>query len=331
MISFLLLFQYSAGGLVDVHVDYAVKTANMKHFYSVATRLQEKWHEMATMEGWPVAFREMGESVASAPSALHGRGLFANAPIAKGTVITFYPVDALGDAQNALALSRYDSLGQRDYKVELFHSLLFGWAEDLWIDADPAKELIPGWLGHLLNDASVCASDEPEEVDRYWREVDAKANCDLVPFGDACPLMCIVTTRDVEAGAELLQPYGHDYWTQVGSEDGNDAARQHFEKKLACARAVEDAYDVEIESLADLLIKQLPHTLVDMAIPNPAAPSDDAVAPKAKVAARRAKVATAKKREASRDVARGFGAAASGGSEQQESRGANSKRKKKKR
>ena len=222
----------------------------------------------SVLDGWPAAFREMCECVEAAPSELHGRGLFARAPIAKGSLVTFYPVDALGDAQNALALRRYETLAMRDYKVEIFHGLLRGWAEDLWIDADPSKELVAGWLGHLVNDAAVCASGAQHDIERYYADACAKANCELVPFGDACPLMVIVATRDVEAGAELLQSYDHDYWTQQETPAAAaHGAAAHFERKMACVRDVEANFGPEIESLTDLLIEQLPHKLRDVEVP----------------------------------------------------------------
>lgn len=272
MMALLLLLVQGTRGL---QIDYNVKTDNMKHFYSVSVRLQEQWGAMANLENWPSAFVEMSECVEAAPSALHGRGLFASAPISKGQVVTFYPVDAMGDSLNALALNQYESLGSRDYKVELFHGLLQGWAEDLWIDANPSKLLVRGWLGHLVNDAAVCASSEQHDIDTYYSEVADKANCELVPFGDACPLMAIVATRDLEAGAELLQPYDHDYWTQGGGglhpEDVQDEARVHFDRKIACKRAIEETYGPEIQSLSDLLVQQLPHKLVDVDVPVQAA------------------------------------------------------------
>ena len=272
MMALLLLLVQGTRGL---QIDYNVKTDNMKHFYSVSVRLQEQWGAMANLENWPSAFVEMSECVEAAPSALHGRGLFASAPISKGQVVTFYPVDAMGDSLNALALNQYESLGSRDYKGELFHGLLQGWAEDLWIDANPSKLLVRGWLGHLVNDAAVCASSDQHDIDTYYSEVADKANCELVPFGDACPLMAIVATRDLEAGAELLQPYDHDYWTQGGGglhpEDVQDEARVHFDRKIACKRAIEETYGPEIQSLSDLLVQQLPHKLVDVDVPVQAA------------------------------------------------------------
>lgn len=249
----------------------SVKDANVQHLYRTISTVQEMWPEILAKhdEHSGPRLRAMSTMVGAAPSAIHGRGVFSTAPIAQGTVVTFYPVDALGDAEKMLCLRQWPTLGARDYKVEIFHSLLQGWAEDLWIDADPAKELVAGWLGHLVNDATMCASSEQAEIARYYRETAARENCALVPFGDACPIMSIVTTRDVDAGVELLQAYSHDYWTQDAdyTPETLRVAQARAEDKMAAAQSVATAYAAEIEALSAVLIDTLPHRLQEVTLP----------------------------------------------------------------
>ena len=76
--------------------------------------------------------------VHSAPSTVEGLGLFATAAIPAATLVTLYPVHALGDEERALTLrSEADVFGEACTKANRMvpsHSSLRVWADDLWID-----------------------------------------------------------------------------------------------------------------------------------------------------------------------------------------------------
>ena len=69
-------------------------------------------------------------------------------------------------------------------------------------------------LALVNNDAAACAGDSEAAILEYYETCEAEANCVMLPFGDAAPLMALVATRDVAAGDELLLSYGHSYWIE---------------------------------------------------------------------------------------------------------------------
>ena len=83
----------------------------------------------------------------------------------------------------------------------------------MWVDTNPGLPSVDGWLAHFANDVAACSSAGDEtSILAYYDRCGRAANAVLVPFGDAAPLMCLVSTRDVKAGEEILIAYGHDYW-----------------------------------------------------------------------------------------------------------------------
>lgn len=243
-----------------------LKAVRMQTILRVAHHLHTQWSSVVDHEP-DLRFGSLQTLVHTAPSELHGVGLFAAEPLAAGTVVTLYPIHALGDASTCLTcdLDGEDAMhfgsGGSDwpYRVDLPVSpRLAKWAEDLWIDANPARDVTAGWLGHLINEGVVCSGAAEEQIVSYYASTLERANCLMVPFGDT-PLMCWVTTSDVSRGDELLGVYGHDYW--VGRALGSvptytprvlQAAREWKEALHACRKGVQTAYEEEIDALGGL-------------------------------------------------------------------------------
>ena len=109
------------------------------------------------------------------------------------------------------------------YRAQLLHGALATdatsgpvqqWAPGAYADANPAREHLDGWLGHLANDAAACTDGSEAAVLDYYRACGRDCNAMMLPLGNAAPLMALVTTRDVDEGDELLLSYGHSYWIE---------------------------------------------------------------------------------------------------------------------
>ena len=179
-------------------------------------------------------FERLGELVnatTAAPSPIAGTGLFAARDLPAGTIVALYPAHAIGRGEQCMSYDtdtdyfkkQMSSGPARDscpYRQNVLGDRsLFGVANDqiedpFFIDANPEQPLVDGWTAHLVNDAVMCDAGDEESVVRYYEASLARRNCLIVPVGPA-PLMGYATTRDVEAGEELLTTYGAEYWVEV--------------------------------------------------------------------------------------------------------------------
>ena len=176
-------------------------------------------------------FERLGEIVNATtvgPSPTAGTGLFAARDLPAGTLVALYPAHAIGRGEqnvfydtNRDYFKKQTSSGSlRPYRQSVLGDRsLFGVANDqiedpFFIDANPEQALVDGWTAHLVNDAVMCDAGDEESVVRYYEASLARRNCLIVPVGPA-PLMGYATTRDVEAGEELLTTYGAEYWVEV--------------------------------------------------------------------------------------------------------------------
>lgn len=240
----------------------ALKPARLHSLLRVAHHLQTNWEAIEAQ-----GFDGMLPRAHAAPSPLHGTGLFASEPLEPGTVAALYPMHALGDSSTCLtcdadgADAAHFGGGGADwpYRIDLPVSpRLEGWAEDLWIDSNPARDARAGWLGHLVNEGETCAGGSDEQIVDYYEATLARANCFLVPFGDT-PLMCWATTKPVGAGEELLGVYGHDYWVARAlgavpayTERVLRAAREWKRAVGECRARVQAEYAEEVRAIEEL-------------------------------------------------------------------------------
>ena len=176
-------------------------------------------------------FDRLGEIVnatTAGPSPTAGTGLFAARDLPAGTLVALYPAHAIGRGEqnvfydtNRDYFKKQTSSGSlRPYRQSVLGDRsLFGVANDqiedpFFIDANPEQPLVDGWTAHLVNDGAMCDAGDEDSVVRYYKASLARRNCLIVPVGPA-PLMGYATTRDVEAGEELLTTYGAEYWVEV--------------------------------------------------------------------------------------------------------------------
>lgn len=226
------------------------KQQRMEQLLLRSLHVQDTWERMSSVIP---SFGAMTRSSEVAPSS-HDLGLFAREPLDENRIASLYPVHALGSGTEFCLTSGDENnayFGAKDeveapYRVETCHRSLAGWADDLWIDANPSLPDTPGWLGHRANDAAAiaCADDDaapPSEarVLEYYAQCAERANVVLVPVGDAAPLMCLWTIRPIAAGEELLQIYGHDYWLTRGQHGSlaprSEAVRSTYTEAVRAA------------------------------------------------------------------------------------------------
>ena len=212
-------------------------------------------------------FERLGEIVnatTAGPSPTAGTGLFAARDLPAGTLVALYPAHAIGRGEqnvfydtNRDYFKKQTSSGSlRPYRQSVLGDRsLFGVANDqiedpFFIDANPEQALVDGWTAHLVNDGAVCAAGEEESVVGYYGASLARRNCLIVPVGPA-PLMGYATTRDVEAGEELLTTYGAEYWVEVKATpliaDISRKTYRNFEKiaELTASGYATDFYHLE--------------------------------------------------------------------------------------
>ena len=212
-------------------------------------------------------FDRLGEIVnatTAGPSPTAGTGLFAARDLPAGTLVALYPAHAIGrgeqnvfyDTNRDYFKKQMSSGSLRPYKqTVLGERSLFGVANDqiedpFFIDANPEQPLVDGWTAHLVNDGAMCDAGDEDSVVRYYKASLARRNCLIVPVGPA-PLMGYATTRDVEAGEELLTTYGAEYWVEVKATpliaDISRKTYRNFEKiaELTASGYATDFYHLE--------------------------------------------------------------------------------------
>ena len=200
-------------------------------------------------------------SVHAAPSKTHGMGLMANALLPVGTVVSLYPVDAIGEDDpatglvNTIALPEDMKTTGGSHRLYLPHSGCRG----ICVDANPSRVPVSGWLAHYVNDGAAMSPDDdsPAAVQDYLEASMAKENCILIPFGSA-PLIACLTVRAVPAGAELLTTYGPSFWIgrrlQADGLEASVASRRTQRLRELEAAVVEPAMRKHAEAAAALSI-----------------------------------------------------------------------------
>lgn len=172
-----------------------------------------------------------------------GYGLIARKNIPAGTIVAYYPAHRLGveydtqeDEDGSVLISMTVDQEDQDYfetqaagdapsssnylhflmgKRPLYHpdrttvQAFDGGA--LFVDVNPHQPLVPGWMGHLVNDGATVASTAEQSILEYYAASRAAKNCVHIPFGPS-PMLVTITTRKVKKGQELFTTYGCNYW-----------------------------------------------------------------------------------------------------------------------
>ena len=185
--------------------------------YSTESRFTELAKAASAADPPAPQLLDVIDAAAVGPSKVDGLGLHASRDLEPGTLVTLYPVHAMGDEEHCLTFDEsghFENAMTRPYRVGCTHEA-FKEAK-VWVDANPDRPRSDGWLGHMVNDAAIVDSGEDEMIEEYYDQ--AKANVVLVPLSVA-PLMAWVTRCTVPRGAECLGTYGHDYWLSRGGRE----------------------------------------------------------------------------------------------------------------
>jgi len=169
-------------------------------------------------------FRDCQDAVkvqqSSIPNA--GNGLFCSRDIPAGSIVTFYPVHAMGvqfaDGDTFLCGESEEEYIDSEYVLsflgnQAFQQLFPG--SVVFFDAK-SKVINPAWQAHCINDGSIIRENTGDAILHYYRDGLARQNTVFVPFG---PTTVAVTTKDVEKGQELFTSYGQSYWLNAIEQD----------------------------------------------------------------------------------------------------------------
>lgn len=182
----------------------------------------------------------------SIPNA--GNGLFAKKNIKSGTIVSFYPAHALGvdtdddetpfvcreedteyfRSHPSTASSYLHCTDQPLFRRDSFLRPVTSGRENekqksidddddttlLYLDANPTKPIVGGWVSQMINDGAVVESNSEEGLLDYYRNTRRRKNCIHIPWGPS-PIMATVTTKKVKKGEELFTSYGGTYWLGV--------------------------------------------------------------------------------------------------------------------
>lgn len=224
----------------------AASTVGTNNMLSAVTFMQQDISAFVDSNRLP-GLRDAADVAIGPSKVCSGRGLFANDALPRWHVAALYPVHGIGVDTPSGEVDLLASVGDMDffegierseYRVNLPHD----GCTHLCVDCNPTKPVVGGWEASFVNDACVCESEQPEDVERYLAQSVAGANCALVPIGPA-PLMACVTTRRVEAGEELYASYGPSYWTagaasaEKRSSEETDSKEQYYGAGRAGRRA----------------------------------------------------------------------------------------------
>jgi len=207
-----------------------------------------------------------------------GRGLLASRDIVSGTLVSLYPVGALGvnfaDGTTYVHGPKgYDHTASPYILSLLTPHQVFWNGLDLHRDFDGAQgfvdagplvdnndnELDAAWSCHLINDGARILQNTPASVVDYYQTSLEAQNTLIVPWGPA-PLCAALATRDICAGEELLTCYGRSYWLgallsqEMPPEPWSERTPQiqQLEQGIGqllqeCVTYVQDNYEVEAQ------------------------------------------------------------------------------------
>jgi hypothetical protein len=182
-------------------------------------------------------YSQISKSVEIRPSSIPnaGLGLFARKNIKQNTIISLYPVHALGmegifvSNDEEYFTSRPSSTSPYLHCTDqhLFQRASFlqqaGLENDdpLYLDVNSNLPNESIWLSHMINDGATISSPSQETVLDYYKASKLAKNCIHIPFGPS-PIIATVTTKKVKKGQEFLTTYGSTYWLGVVSNDTQD-------------------------------------------------------------------------------------------------------------
>lgn len=207
-----------------------------------------------------------------------GLGLFAKKAMKANTIVSFYPAHALGvdnDITGFISLQESDVkyfaknpsnkssyLHCTDQPIFERKSLLDDLVEEpIYLDVNPNREVVDGWVSQMINDGATVMKNSEEGVLKYYDLSKKAKNCIHIPFGPS-PIMATATTKKVKKGEELFTSYGGTYWLGVwldihgeeGIEISNEIQKEIRETAkdlLKSMKGISLVYSNQIEALQE--------------------------------------------------------------------------------
>lgn len=216
----------------STHANFVMKertstvVTKLEKLFQGALLLQDAFEEHVTgrvlQDSWDKArFSKIAQRVHTAPSSRHGLGLFASHDLEEDTLVTFYPVHKVGAGKESIDLEDDKTYWDSCMSWYQLH-IQDGSSNDLFVDCNPHREDVMGWLAHRTNDATRCSGVSEEDILKYHETCARECNAVFWEFGTVRPIMGLVTTRPVQKGEEILVSYSDAYWTrQEGADVGS--------------------------------------------------------------------------------------------------------------
>ena len=194
--------------------------------------------------------------------------LIATENIARGDIISLYPVHSVGLRGEKMKSKKKKRKGRRqtDYLVydEEMDGEFFGSkrrttkycidfpamtdrpelvGQNLFLDANPDRYFVPGWLGHL------CARGDRQN-----------ANCAAIPIDGITPLCMVVATSDIAVGDKVTRDIatneGEKLVKQQITECGEIALEKYSNQLVDLAGYLNMAYPIDVENEEDVVNKE---------------------------------------------------------------------------
>lgn len=136
-------------------------------------------------------------------------GVFAKTDITKGQLITLYPVDTYENLT--------DNQNNQDNQIEHYKNYILKISLHNIISGNP-NIYSSSYCGHMCNDgAKYIHSDDDDENDKrgsvYEKISKLKQNADIVILNEMVP--CIIATKNINSGDEILLHYGVNRWKNM--------------------------------------------------------------------------------------------------------------------
>lgn len=232
-------------------------SVHLETLFSAALLLQDAFEDHVSgkvaNDGWrQTRFSQIANNAYVAPSSRHGLGLFANVDLEADTLITFYPVHRIGlDDEDFVEMDEDKDYWEKAHSKgswSKYSQNVLNHEANIFVDVNPQREDVPGWLAHRANDASICTGPDEKALRQYYTTSERECNCEIVPFGKITPIMALMTKRTIRKDEEILLCYEHGYWIQ---EKRNTLWEQHNEYWREKVKSLKESYQHRKGKLLD--------------------------------------------------------------------------------
>jgi len=172
-------------------------------------------------------------------SSIHGKGVFATEDIPKNAIITFYPAHAIKKGRACIINDTDRCFKKNIEKNSRGYSVYLSLKNSVELIGNPNNTSNPLLLGHMINDASKnvfegISINETKNLVKfknkcaeYYMYGSKKRNCAFLINKDET-VVCVVASRDINKGEEILTYYDPMYWFNITFGTGNDVGNHAF-------------------------------------------------------------------------------------------------------